>query len=89
MTLKQIIKQTLEDNKKEVLIESFITSIWCGANRLSHTGVTWADKALGETFGWKRTLAQDGYKRYFGRFTQQSGSPFSGNMSEIVFFFHY
>ena len=38
-------------HKKEVLLESFITSIWCGANRFLHTEVTRADKALGEIFG--------------------------------------
>jgi len=30
-----------------VILESFITSIWCGANRFLHTEVTRADKALG------------------------------------------
>jgi hypothetical protein len=37
--------------KKEVLLESFITSIWCGANRFLHTEITRADKALEEIFG--------------------------------------
>ena len=58
--------------KKDVLIESFITSIWCGANRFLHTEVTRADNALGKIFGWKKTPAQDVYKRYFGKFTQAS-----------------
>ncbi len=56
--------------KKEVLLESFITSIWCGANRFLHTEITRADKALGEIFDWRKTPAQDAYKRYFGKFTQ-------------------
>ena len=47
--------------KKEVLLESFITSIWCGANRFLHTEVTRADKALGEICGWGKTPAQDAY----------------------------
>ncbi|MCB4235695.1 hypothetical protein LDL59_13080 [Kaistella anthropi] len=42
--------------KKEVLLESFITSIWCGANRFLHTEITRADKALGEIFDWRKTL---------------------------------
>lgn len=58
--------------KKEVLLESFITSIWCGANRFLHTEVTRADKALGEIFGWNKTPAQDAYKRYFNKFTQST-----------------
>ena len=41
--------------KKEVLLESFITSIWCGANRFLHTEVTRADKALGKIFDWEKT----------------------------------
>lgn len=66
--------------KKEVLLESFITSIWCGANRFLHTEITRSDKALGEIFGWGKTPAQDAYKRYFSKFTQstnqQVGSHF-------------
>ncbi len=58
--------------KKEVLLESFITSIWCGANRFLHTEITRSDKALGKIFGWDKTPAQDAYKRYFGKFTQNS-----------------
>ena len=57
---------------KDVILESFITSIWCGANRFLHTEVTRADKALGKIFGWKQTPAQDAYKRYFGKFTQNT-----------------
>jgi hypothetical protein len=58
--------------KKEVLLESFITSIWCGASRFLHTEVTRADKALGKIFDWEKTPAQDAYKRYFGKFTQNT-----------------
>ena len=56
--------------KKETLIESFVTSIWCGANRFLHTEITRSDKALGKIFGWQKVPAQDAYKRYFGKFTQ-------------------
>lgn len=35
---------------KEVIIKSFITSIWCGANRFLHTEVTRANKALRKIF---------------------------------------
>lgn len=58
--------------KKEVLLESFITSIWCGANRFLHTEVTRSDRALGHIFDWKKTPEQDAYKRYFGKFTQNT-----------------
>lgn len=64
------ISQSNNSYKKEVLLESFITSIWCGANRFLHTEITRADKALGTIFDWNKTPAQDAYKRYFGKFTQ-------------------
>lgn len=53
-----------------VLLESFITGIWCGANRFLHTEVTRSDRALGKIFDWTNTPGQDAYKRYFGKFTQ-------------------
>ena len=56
----------------DVILESFITSIWCGANRFLHTEVTRADKALGHIFGWKHTPAQDVYKRYFSKFNAKT-----------------
>ena len=52
----------------DVLLESFITSIWCGANRFLHTEV----KALGKIFDWSSVPGQDAYKRYFGKFTQST-----------------
>ncbi|MFK7032399.1 transposase [Flavobacterium oreochromis] len=62
-----------------VILESFITSISCGANRFLHTEVTRADRALGDILGWSQTPAQDLYKRYFSKFTQatnQEGSRY-------------
>jgi hypothetical protein len=51
-------------------LESFITSIWCGANRFLHTEITRSDRALGKIFDWEKVPGQDAYKRYFGKFTQ-------------------
>lgn len=51
------------------IIESFITSIWCGASRFLHTEVTRHDAALGQIFGWEKTPGQDVYKRFFKKFT--------------------
>jgi hypothetical protein len=62
--------QSNNSYKKEVLLESFITSIWCGANRFLHTEITRSDRALGKIFDWKKAPGQDAYKRYFGKFTQ-------------------
>ena len=56
--------------KTPTIIESFITSIWCGANRFLHTEVTRHDAALGQIFDWKTTPGQDVYKRFFSKFTQ-------------------
>ena len=74
------VSQSNNSYKKETLIESFITSIWCGANRFLHTEITRSDKALGKIFGWQKIPAQDAYKRYFGKFTlginQQVGHHF-------------
>ena len=52
------------------IIESFLVSIWSGANRFLHTEVTRHDKALSKIFDWKQAPGQDTYKRFFGKFTQ-------------------
>jgi hypothetical protein len=52
------------------IIEGFVTSIWCGANRFLHTEVTRHDSALGRIFDWKNTPGQDTYKRFFSKFDQ-------------------
>lgn len=66
------VSQSNNSYKKEVLLESFITSIWCGANRFLHTEITRSDRALGQIFDWRKTPGQDAYKRYFGKFTQKT-----------------
>lgn len=38
----------------ETIIEAFMVSVWCGANRFLHTEVTRHDKALSNMFGWDR-----------------------------------
>ena len=54
------------------IVEAFIVSIWCGANRFLHTEVTRHDGALSRIFNWKRTPGQDTYKRFFSKFTQST-----------------
>lgn len=66
------VSQSNNSYKKEVLLESFITSIWGGANRFLHTEITRSDRALGQIFDWRKTPGQDAYKRYFGKFTQKT-----------------
>jgi hypothetical protein len=53
-----------------VILESFITSVWCGANRFIHTEVTRSDRALAKIFNWSVVPGQDAYKRYFNKFSQ-------------------
>ena len=59
------------------IVEGFITSIWCGANRFLHTEVTRHDAALGKIFEWKNTPGQDTYKRFFSKFTQATNQKVS------------
>lgn len=59
------------------IVEGFITSIWCGANRFLHTEVTRHDAALGKIFEWKNTPGQDTYKRFFSKFTQTTNQKVS------------
>ena len=42
--------------KTSTIVEGFITSIWCGANRFLHTEVTRHDAALGKIFDWSKEL---------------------------------
>lgn len=53
------------------IIEAFLVSVWCGANRFLHTEVTRHDRALTRIFGWERAPGNDTYKRYFAKFTQR------------------
>lgn len=59
------------------IVEGFIASIWCGANRFLHTEVTRHDAALGKIFEWKKTPGQDTYKRFFSKFTQVTNQKVS------------
>jgi len=71
--------------KTSTIIEGFITSIWCGANRFLHTEVTRHDAALGKIFGWQRTPGQDTYKRFFGKFNQSTNLAVSDYFYSWIF----
>jgi hypothetical protein len=71
--------------KTSTIIESFITSIWCGANRFMHTEVTRHDVALGKIFDWKETPAQDTYKRFFSKFNQITNQKVSDQFYSWIF----
>jgi hypothetical protein len=67
------------------VIESFMTSVWCGANRFIHTEVTRHDQSLGKIFGWERIPAQDVYKRYFSKFTQSINQSVFNQLNKWFF----
>jgi len=67
------------------VIESFMVSIWCGANRFLHTEVTRHDLALCKIFGWARMPGNDAFKRFFRKFTQASSQKVSDHFYKWVF----
>lgn len=69
----------------QVILESFITSIWCGANRFMHTELTRLDPALARIFGWKNVPAQDVFKRYFSKFNQVTNLAVSQYFYKWIF----
>jgi hypothetical protein len=71
--------------KTSTIIEGFITSIWCGANRFLHTEVTRHDAALGKIFDWQNTPGQDTYKRFFSKFTQGTNQKVSDYFYSWIF----
>ena len=71
--------------KTSTIVEGFITSIWCGANRFLHTEVTRHDNALGKIFDWARTPGQDTYKRFFSKFTQTTNQKVSDSLYSWIF----
>src|SRR5450631_2501270 len=56
------------------LIESFIVSIWSGANKFSHIEITRLDKPLTKIFDWKQIPGNDAFKRFFRKFTMETNA---------------
>lgn len=71
--------------KTSTILEGFITSIWCGANRFLHTEVTRHDLTLGKIFDWKNTPGQDTYKRFFSKFNQATNQKVSDYFYSWIF----
>jgi hypothetical protein len=67
------------------IVEAFMVSIWCGANRFLHTEVTRHDRALSKIFNWNRTPGQDTYKRFFSKFTQATNQRVSDYFYSWIF----
>src|SRR5208337_3758173 len=54
----------------EQLIEQFLISVWCGANRFEHLEVTRQDEAIRKMFDYERMAGHKAFVRYFGKFGQ-------------------
>jgi len=67
------------------IIESFMVSVWCGANRFLHTEITRNDHALCKIFGWGRAPGHDTYKRFFKKFDFERSSQLSDHLFGWVF----
>ncbi len=50
------------------IIEQFMVSIWCGANRFAHTEITRLDTTLTRLFGWSKVAGHKAIIRFFNRF---------------------
>ena len=66
-------------NTSLAFIELFFVNVWCGANQSMHA------EAQKKIFGWKQALAQDIYKRYFGRLTQVTSRRLSDHLYSWIF----
>lgn len=49
----------------KTVIEAFMVSIWCGANRFMHKEITRHDNPISKIFIWQQAPGQDIYKRFF------------------------
>ena len=52
------------------LIEQFLVSVWCGANRFEHLEVTRYDEAIRKIFDYRRMAGHKAFQRYFRKFGQ-------------------
>lgn len=49
------------------LIKQFMTSIWCGANRFEHCGITKHDKVIQKSSGFKQVVRCKDFGRFFSK----------------------
>lgn len=57
-----------------VLIEQFLVSLWCGANRFSQIEINRNDRALAQVFGWTKSAGHRAVVRLFQRFDLATSS---------------
>lgn len=56
--------------KPEQLITTFLTSVWCGANRYEHLEVARHDAVLQQILGYQRMAGHKAFQRYFEKFNE-------------------
>lgn len=68
------------------LIQQFMASVWCGANRYQHLEVMRFDPTVQNLFGWKQMAGHKAFVRYFKKFTMKTNQQVFGHLHR--WFFH-
>lgn len=69
----------------EQLIQQFMLSVWCGANRFEHGEVTRHDPVLGKLFGFAKMANFKAVIRLFGKFNQARNDQVMGSLHRWLF----
>ena len=56
------------------LIDQFLVSLWCGANRFSQLEINRSDRVLARVFGWTKCAGHRAVVRLFERFDLATSS---------------
>ncbi len=67
------------------IIEQFLVSIWCGANRFAHADITRMDSTLSRLFGWTRVAGHKAIMRFFNRFDMARNEQVQGHIYRWLF----
>lgn len=67
------------------IVESFMVSVWIGANRFSHSGLLRYDSVLREIFGWKQSPSQSTFSRFFHKFSWKRNAEVFPSMQKWFF----
>ena len=67
------------------IIEQFLVSIWCGANRFAHADITRMDSTMSRLFGWTRVAGHKAIMRFFNRFDMARNEQVQGQIYRWLF----
>lgn len=67
------------------IIEQFIVSIWCGANRFAHAEITRFDKTLTRLFEWKKVAGHKAIVRLFAKFDMARNEHVQADIYRWIF----